>query len=179
MASDETLVRQIRDGDLDAFDALYRRYSQRLYSYILRLVRDQALTEDLLQEVLLTVLHDRSFDLSSGRFGGWLFTVARNRCTSELRKRPHRDQELDDLAVEPDPAPSPEQHAARRQQVARVRRVMQRLPEGQRDALLLKQVGELSYAEIARIQQVPEGTVKSRMHLAIRALQRLLLEGQS
>jgi RNA polymerase sigma-70 factor (ECF subfamily) len=179
MASDETLVQQIRDGDLDAFDALYRRYSRRLFSYILRLVRDDALAEDLLQEVLLTVLRDRSFDLSSGRFGGWLFTVARNRCTSELRKHPHRDAALDDLAPAEDSAPSPEQQAARRQQVARLHRMLQGLPEGQRDALLLKQVGELSYAEIARVQRVPEGTVKSRTHLAIRALQRLLLEGQS
>jgi RNA polymerase sigma-70 factor (ECF subfamily) len=142
-------------------------------------VRDEALAEDLLQDVVLTVLHDRGFDLSSGRFGGWLFTVARNRCTSELRRRPRQGEALDDRSEQPDVAPSPEQQAERRQQLARVGRAMQGLPEGQQDALLLKQLGELSYAEIARIQQVPEGTVKSRMHLAIRALQRLLPEGQS
>ena len=177
MATDEQLVRRIRRGEVEAFDELYQRYSRKLLSYIFRFVQDRDQAEDLLQDVLLRVLRDRSFDLQRGRFGAWLFTVARNACLSHLRddrRRQLKARASGEVAQWSGAAPSPEEAAQLTEQVAALQDAVATLPQSQQDALVLKQLGQMTYREIARIQGVPEGTVKSRLHLAIRHVQRWL-----
>lgn len=166
-ASDEALVSAIRAGDLQAFDVLYARYSARLFSYVLRLVGDRAVAEDVLQDVFMTVLRDRGARLQPGRFGGWLFTVARNRCLTELRSERRRA-----ARSEAAPAPnavmaSPEGAVVSRQLLGAAFATLS--PE-HADALLLKELGGLTYREMARVLDVPEGTAKSRLHHAIHAV---------
>ena len=176
MATDEELVRDIRRGEMEAFDELYRRYSGRLYSYILRYLghRDQA--EDLLQDVFMTVLSDRGFELRAGRFKAWLFTVARNACLTQVRdSRRRRDKakaHFDQRPWEASGSASPEEALYQEEQVTVVQRALSTLPRSQQDALVLKQVGDLTYGQIAQIQGVPEGTVKSRLHNAVKHVQR-------
>ncbi len=175
MATDEELVRDIRRGEMEAFDELYGRYSRRLYSYIFRYLGDRDQAEDLLQDVFLSVLRDRAFDLRQGRFRAWLFTVARNACLTHIRDSSRRRDKVRDLgagALELDGGASPEEAAVRGEQAAAVQDALRTLPRSQQDALVLKQVGNLTYRQIARIQGVPEGTVKSRLHNAIRHVQR-------
>ncbi|MCX4242628.1 RNA polymerase sigma factor [Paraliomyxa miuraensis] len=170
--SDEDLLEAIRSGDLRAFDELYARYERRLFGYLRRMVEDRDLAEDLLQDVLLTVIRDRSYDATKGRFAAWLFTVARNRCLEHRRRLAVRE------AAKPPPspaAPSPdlEESVGRLQAV---RAAMTELSEAERHLLLLKQVGELTYRELADIHGVPEGTIKSRLHAATKAFRRRLAE---
>ncbi|TNF31787.1 MAG: sigma-70 family RNA polymerase sigma factor [Deltaproteobacteria bacterium] len=170
--TDEELVRATRAGDGAAFDALYRRYSGKLFSYLLRLTGDRAAAEDLLQDVFLAVLRDRGFDLRDAGFGAWLFTVARRQALNAARGDLRRDRR--DRAVTPAdlaPAPTPEAAVAQRELVLSG---LAALPEAHRDALVLKEVAGLTYREIARVQDVPEGTAKSRLHHAIRSLRALL-----
>src|SRR5262245_29257348 len=175
MRTDEELVADIREGDLRAFDELYRRYERRLFGYLLRTVHDRALAEDLFQEVLITVLRDDAVDLRPGRFAGWLFTVARNRCLDHLRAHERHREKLRDLATTPrSPAPSPEELSEVGEDLARLRAALAMLSDAHQDALMLKQVGRLTYREIADLQSVPEGTAKSRLHFAIRAVRRFL-----
>lgn len=170
-SADEDLLQATRNGDLRAFDALYMRYERRLFGYIRRMVADRDLAEDLLQDVLLTVIRDRSYDPARGRFGAWLFTVARNRC---LAQRRHDAVRQDDRArTLPRPATDPEPQIARVQQV---RTAMAGLTESQQQLLLLKQVGELTYRELAELHGVAEGTIKSRLHAATRAFRQRLAE---
>lgn len=168
-ATDEDLVVRLRAGDLGAFDELYMRYERRLFGYLRRFVGDRALAEDLFQDVLLTVLADRSFDPRRGRFGAWVFTVARNRW------RMHgRHAAVVAAASEPAVAAiasDPEGDAAR---MKVVREAMAGLPDAQQELLVLKQVGELSYREIADLQGIHEGTVKSRLHAAMKAFRERL-----
>ncbi len=171
--TDETLVRATRRGDEAAFDELYRRYGHRLFSYVLRLLGDRELAEDLLQEVFMAVLRDRSFDLRPGGFGAWIFTVARRRCLNQLRADARHDDKLDAFREAGDAASarSPEAAVEARQLVLAG---LASLSLAQRDALVLKEVGGLTYREIAVIQEVPEGTAKSRLHFAIRTIRSLL-----
>lgn len=173
VTTDEVLIERLRNGDLAAFDVLYGRYEGRLFGYIRRMVPDRAAAEDIFQEVLFKVLRDRSFDPDRGRFSAWLFTVARNRCLQELRKHERRSA-LGHLAAPPSPTDEASEDALAR--VTRVRKAMERLDEPQRQLLLLKQVGDLTYREIGEILGVAEGTIKSRLHAAMKSFRTCLAE---
>lgn len=170
---DEALIDALRGGDLDAFDVLYARYETRLFGYIRRLIDDRDLAEDLFQDVLMGVLKDRTFDPARGRFSAWLFTVARNRCLMERRKLARRaDADAADRATAAPPSIVPVEEAYDRSE--QVRAAMAELPDAQRQLLLLKQVGELTYKEIGAMLGVAEGTIKSRIHAATKAFRQQL-----
>lgn len=178
-SSDEALLIALRGGELTAFDELYRRWARRLYGYVLRQVGDGAVADDLFQDVFMTVLRDRSYDPARGRFAAWLFALARNRCLDWRRadeRRAHRRADMpDELPVRTVATPDdPEETLARDQQGRSVRAAIAGLPEPQRQLLILKQVGGLTYREIGELHGIPEGTVKSRLHAAVSAFRRAL-----
>jgi RNA polymerase sigma-70 factor, ECF subfamily len=178
-ASDEALLIALREGELAAFDELHRRWARRLYGYVLRHVGDAVIADDLFQDVFLTVLRDRSYDPARGRFAAWLFALARNRCLDQRRadeRRAHRSADMPDEppAQHPIALGDPEETLARAQQGRTVRAAIAGLPEAQRQLLILKQVGGLTYREIGEMHGIPEGTVKSRLHAAVSAFRRAL-----
>lgn len=175
--SDEALVTAVRNGDLGAFDALYSRWERRLFGYIRRQVQTHEEAEDLFQEVFLRVLRDRSYDPHRGRFAPWLFTAARNRCTDHKRSRGRDEVGREAMAADPATSAAPARQSAEPRDVLEaetVRAAVGALPTGQRNLLLLKQVGDLTYREIAELEGIPEGTVKSRLHQAVHAFRRAL-----
>lgn len=172
--SDEALVAALRGGDLEAFERLYDRYERRLYGYIRRFVAEASVADDLFQDVFVTVLRDRTYDPERGRFAAWLFMVARNRCLGEQRRTRTREALAGQLQEHLTPAPAIDIDDA-----GRVHAAVAALPEPQRQLILLKQLGELTYREIAGLLGVAEGTIKSRLHAATAALRRLLTEGSA
>jgi RNA polymerase sigma-70 factor (ECF subfamily) len=175
MPTDEALVARIRAGDRDAFDALYERYARRLFSYLMRMLKDRALAEDLFQEVFLEVLRVDALELRDRRFAGWLFTVARNRALTHVRNQRRRGALTDLVSMEPERPPlSPEDALHQKSQLERLAAVLATLSEPHHEALLLKEVGGLTYRQIAQIQDVPEGTAKSRLHTAVKAVRSAL-----
>jgi RNA polymerase sigma-70 factor (ECF subfamily) len=167
--SDERLYERLRGGDLAAFDALYARYERRLFAFVRGWLGDAAEAEDVFQEAFLQVFDGR-LDPALGSFRAWLYQVARNACLNRLRAR-ERGQRA--RAV-PEGAPTPPLADEKLEQaeVARaLERALGRLTPALGELYRLRAAG-LSYEELARVLDVPEGTIKSRMHELLQQLRK-------
>jgi len=177
---DVRLMLAFRSGDDRAFDALFERWAGRVLRFLERMVSESSVAEDLVQETFLRVWRARERYEPEARFSTWLFTIAGNAARNELR-RPFRraahesvdDNEAGaalDLAAE-DP-PSDELVDARRAGQG-IEAALAGLPERQRQALWLRAVEGLSYAEVADALATSEKSVKALIHRARVALAKL------
>jgi RNA polymerase sigma-70 factor, ECF subfamily len=181
-------VARLRRGDLDALSAIIARYQNRLYRYLLRLVRHQAQAEDLFQETWLRVATKiGSFD-ASRNFDAWLFTLARNLAFDHLRRL--RPESLDEPAPGSDSGESvaarlasserpPIEGLLERERYGRLREAMETLPLVYREVLTLRFEEEMKIEEIARVLGVPLSTVKSRLRRSLEQMRTHLESGDS
>jgi RNA polymerase sigma-70 factor, ECF subfamily len=178
----ESDVAQLRGGDLDALSALLTRYQNRLYRYLLRLVREPAEAEDLFQQTWLRVAEKiRQYD-PRRNFEAWLFTLARNLAIDHLRRiRPESlDQPAADTAGESAAArlPSRERPAIEgilaRERTGRLGAALEMLPMVQREVLTLRFEEEMKLEEIAGVLDAPLSTVKTRLRRALEQLRETL-----
>jgi len=172
---DSDLILRCKDGDEDAFEALYHRYRLQLYSYLNRLLPgQQALVDDLFQEAWMKVLDGLPRYQHQYRFISWLFRIAHNLVIDYIRRESRlEDVPLDENLQVPAASPVPWQAMAeseRRQQVASA---IAELSAEQREVVLLRQQG-VAFKDIAEIQRVSINTVLGRMHYAVKKLQRAL-----
>ena len=179
--SDEQLLLHYTRGDVDAFEQLVRRYRRQLFNFLARFVGDRALAEDVFQETFLQVhLSAEGFDVSR-RLKPWLFTIAANKARDALRSRyRHPAAELDAEMGGPGREqgryidlmsaniPRPEETLQNQETAAAVKNIVGQMPENLRVVLLLSYFHEFAYKQIAEILDVPLGTVKSRLHVAVR-----------
>jgi len=169
MDGDAELIRRVLAGEKACFQALVERHQRGVFRFVHNLVGDLQEAEDLAQEVFLAAFRNLDrFDARRARFSTWLFVIARNRCSNWLRGNTLALKQLSDDGADPGGAPN---HRRLGQELDRA---FARLPLVQRTAFLLAQVEGLSHAEIAEIEGVRPGTVKSRVHRARRRLQGLL-----
>jgi RNA polymerase sigma-70 factor, ECF subfamily len=154
-------------GDATAFELLLQRYRQRLFAFLSRRTAPQR-TEDLFQETWLRVVRARaSFD-PARRFSTWLFQIANNLCRDGARRSALEAREQAQLQSDA-AVPSGAGVAALDAKLDAQQRLA-RLPERLREVLVLRYFEDLGEREIAEIVGVPPGTVKSRLHAAVRAL---------
>ena len=173
-SSDETLIRRIAAGDQSAMRALFARYRVRVYRWLLRLVDDEALAEDLLSEVFLDVWrHAASFEARSS-LSTWLLAIARYKALSARRHR--TDAELDEATVStvPDTANDPEVTLQKKNRAEALRQSLPRLSPEHREVIDLAYYHGKSVKEIAEIVSISEATVKTRMFYARRKLAELV-----
>ena len=172
--SDELLIERIAKGDRLAMQVLFARHHVRVYRFVLRLVRDESVAEDLISEVFLDVWRQ------AGRFEGrsqvstWLLAIARFKALSALRRRP--DEELDDETAEAieDPSDDPEVSLDKKDKSAAIRKCLEKLSAEHREIIDLVYYHEKSVEEVAQIVGIPENTVKTRMFYARKRLAELL-----
>jgi RNA polymerase sigma factor (sigma-70 family) len=173
--SDEALMRRYAQGDVTAFDLLYRRHEMRVWRYLVRNTGNRATADELMQEVWFAVARDAVRYAPSARFTTWLFTIAHHRMIDSVRTR-RREVSLDPETLVADPRSSPLAEAISTDQAKAVLKAVSQLPEEQRDAFLLQMEGELGVEEIAAITASSFETTKSRLRYARTKLRELLKE---
>ena len=177
-ASDDDLVRMYREGDADAFDALFARYSAAVYHLAGALLGPDGGAADVLQETFLAVARNARRYVPRGRFRAWLMRIVRNRCLNRLDARRRRREVLGrtDVPVIDPPShePSPAARAARDEQREIIAAAIARLPDRQREAIALYAFQRMRYREIAEVMTMPINTVKTLIHRARANLARAL-----
>ena len=164
---DAALMLRYKDGDVAAFEILYRRHNDSLYRYLLRLCMNAHTAEDLFQEAWGKVIKARANYRPTAKFSTYLFRVAHN-CFIDHVRRSKRLVDAGDTLPEPaaDPANAPEQQAERSLARRRMEAALLKLPDDQRDAFLLYEEGGLSVDDIALVTGVNRETAKSRLRYA-------------
>ena len=160
----------VAGGGLDraAFESLYQRHGRRAKGFFLRMMDyDEALADDLTQDLFLRVWQHREEYRAARSFETWLFSMAYNLCKNEYRHQSVVRAYDEALAQRPEPVTDPAGDLEREEMNAAIRRAVQRLPEGQREAFILRYEEELPLADVAVILGIPEGTVKSRLFHAL------------
>ncbi len=169
------LLARVATGDRTAFASFFAAYAPRIKGFLLKATRGNAvLAEELTQEVMLRVWRRAgSFDGSRGAVNTWVFTIARNvRIDHARKKRPSIDDA--DPVLVADEAPTADVVAAGQQRAERVRHALSALPAEQRVILERAYFGGASLREVALAEDVPLGTVKSRVRLAMTKLRAAL-----
>jgi RNA polymerase sigma factor (sigma-70 family) len=169
--ADEADVARARTGDTAAFATLVRRHQDRVFGFILRMLdaRDEAM--ELTQDVFVKAWQALPAWRPEARFSTWLLQIARNAALDQLRRRRViQFASLEDGMDVADTAPGPEARYASRQRQARLEHALLQIAAEHREILLLREVEDLSYGELAAVLGVAEGTVKSRLARARAAL---------
>ena len=179
--TDDELMAAFIVGDTAAMETLFLRYRQSVYSWLLRMTGDVTEAEDIYQDVWLKVIRHAA-DYRSGSFRAWLWQIVRNKATDRMRKMSPSlildspisaegegeetivDQLSDDRAADA----LMQIEEVERQRV--VCEAIEALPMAQREVVLLRINGELSFKEIADMLAAPMGTVLARMHKAVKSL---------
>lgn len=175
-SADADLVRRITAGDRGAIDDLYERFRRPAFALARRVLADDTMAEDVLQDVFLTVWRDpTAFDASRGAFSSWLMAMVHHKAVDAVRREEsHRRRQTraqDDLELSaPVSHRDVEDDAWNRVVADQVRTALQSLPAPQREALTLAYYGGYTQREVAALTNTPLGTVKTRMLAGMRRL---------
>ena len=174
--SDEALLSLVASSDESALAELYDRFGRLAYGLALRIVRDQALAEDAVQEAFMTVWRSANrFLAERGRASTWILTLAHRRAVDIVRREERRRVEPIDENADTT-APATEEEASLFFQRQLIREALHQLPAEQREALELAYYGGFTQSEIAGRLGEPLGTIKSRMFAGLARLRHLLAQ---
>ena len=169
-ASDETLMLAYAAGDAAAFEQLYARHRGKLYRYLQRQLRDNAVADELFQDVWQRVIATRSGWKPDAGFATWLYTIAHHRLGDHwrsLKHRPSAPADADERMARVADPDTPERVLSEFERRRQLQLALDDLPEEQREVLLLRLEQELTLEEIGDITGVGRETVKSRLRYAM------------
>jgi RNA polymerase sigma-70 factor (ECF subfamily) len=172
-ASDLALIRAIAQCDEQALEALYARHCRLLLAYLMQQLGDQALAEEVLQDVMLGVWKGAAGFRGECRVRTWLMAIARHRALTARQRRTNGRMPLDDDLLQV--SPFGQTHQAVKDNILAA---LNQLPPPERETILLIFYHNLSGPEVAVVMEVPEGTVRSRLRRAKVRLHQLLREGE-
>jgi RNA polymerase sigma-70 factor (ECF subfamily) len=172
---DASLMLRVKRGDRQAFEELVNKYKQPVINVIYRTLGDATEAEDLAQNVFVQIYKSADRYRVSAKFTTWLFTIARNLCLNEIRRRSrHPAESIDAPHPEHDDQPrhqfedaknfSPPDALLHGELEEKIQQALSDLPDGQRVAILLCRQGELSYEEIAKVLGCSVSATKSLIH---------------
>ena len=175
-ADDAQLVRRVADGDEGALRTLFARHQTPVYRFILRLVRNEAVAEELTNEVFLEVWRNAGSFEARSSVRTWVLSIAHHRAVSSLRKRREEGWNEDRAFTIADTDDDPEVSAQKQDKSTLMRRCMGALSNEHRQVIDLVYYQELSINEVSKVVGIPENTVKTRMFYARKRLSELLIE---
>jgi len=174
--TDAQVVRDVLDGDRDAYRLLVRRYGSVLHAHALRMAGNEDAAADLVQQAFVKGYRKLASCREPDRVGAWLFRILANLARDHVRSPRRKDVSLHALGEIPAAPGGPEDEAARAEVRQRLRRALDRLTPEQQEAFVLKHVEGRSYEEIAAVMDLSVAALKMRVHRAREALQGLLKE---
>lgn len=180
--ADSALLARLRRGDPDAFELLVRTHQDRLYDFCVRMVGDREEAHDLVQEIFVSVHQNVRRFREDAKLSTWLFRITKNHCINRLkylkRRGRGRSEEYDETSAlfteGGGTVPGPDAALESARERARVQWAISQLDPDARMLVALRDIEGLSYEEIIDITELPEGTVKSRLHRAREKLADLL-----
>ena len=173
------LISRACDGDQDAFRQLVERYQGAVYNLAYRMLGDPNDAEDAAQEIFVRIYRQLGRYDPTRKFSTWTLAIATNYCIDQLRRRRMQLVPLENIIPWARTREAgPEREAITQESRDEVQRLIKQLPEKYRAPLVLRYFDELSCAEIAEVLGMPEGTVKTQIHRARKALGKLLAEGE-
>jgi len=172
---DAALMLRVKRGDRAVFAELVEKYQQPVMNFVFRSLRDEIEAEDLAQNVFLQVYKSRARYKQTAKFSTWLFTIARNLCLNEIRRRSrHPAESIEEAHAEHEDLPrqqyedksqiAPPEKLLHGELAQKIEEALAGLPENQRTAILLCRQDELSYEEIAEILDCSLSATKSLIH---------------
>jgi RNA polymerase sigma-70 factor (ECF subfamily) len=180
--ADEDLMVMYQQGEVRAFEILLGRHRKSVFNFILRFVGDKETAEDLLQETFMRVIKGADAYKRQAKFTTWLYTIARNLCVDQTRRRKHRrhaslDAPMDSsedsgslMDVIASNEMASDRKSVNKELFATMQRAIAGLSEEQREVFLMREFLDLPFKQIAEVVGVPENTVKSRMRYALEKL---------
>jgi RNA polymerase sigma-70 factor (ECF subfamily) len=180
--ADVQLMLRFQKGEVGAFQQLFQKYSSSVVNFAFHFLGNRARAEEIAQEVFLQVYRWQTKYEPKAKFSTWLFKIAHNHCLNEVRKGeyrvsiesigPQEDADGDERERQlPDTKPSKgEDIFAAKQMAKRIEKILQRVPETQRTALMLSRLEGMSYQEVAEVLGVTEKAVKSLVFRATQSL---------
>lgn len=181
--NEKEIIERVLGGDTEAFSELVTRYEKTVYNLAQRMVGDRSDAADMAQEAFVKAWTNLPSYRGESRFSAWLYRITTNVCLDFLRHKSRRpqvslstsdDDEERQLDI-PDPKSMPEELLMKKLGMEAVHRGLERLPPKHRQILVMRELGGLSYSEIAAQLSLEEGTVKSRIFRARKNLCAFLL----
>jgi RNA polymerase sigma-70 factor (ECF subfamily) len=173
-----------RSKDREETERLLTSFAPRIYGLLVRLVGRPDVAEDLMQETLLRAYRSLETYRPEGKFRAWIFRIAVNLARDWIRRRPREAVTSLDDGEEPPGASvmarsvQPDAHLVEGERSGRVGAALARLPQADREVLVLRYYGDMAFKDIARVTGEPLGTVLARAHRALKKLGDLLPEGE-
>ena len=183
--TDHELIHLFTDGHLEALEVLVLRHKDKLYTSILFLVKDKYLAEDIFQDVFIRIIDTMRSGryTEEGKFLPWAMRIAHNLCVDHFRKvkrtptiRNSEDKDIFEVLNFADD--SAETVMIKRQSHSRVREMLERLPEDQREVIILRHYADMSFKEIAAATNCSINTALGRMRYGLINLRKLMVQKQ-
>ena len=174
--SDEMLLESIAAGEKAAMHVLYARHNVRVYRFILRIIGDTSVAEDLVSQVFLDVWRTAGQFEGRSQVSTWMLAIARFKALTALRNRRHEDIEQEEVLQITDAGDTPETAMDRSQTALTLREAISQLSPAHREIIDLVYYHEKSVEEVGQIIGIPQATVKTRMFYARKHLAELLRE---
>lgn len=169
-----SLISRMKEGEIDAFDALYWHYQGAVFKNIFNLIKDEISSEDILQEVFISLWENRISIDSNRSLGGWLFTTSYNRAINFLKKKSKDRLSIDllsDFFSE-----STLEESVKELRIQNLEKAIESLPQQKKKVFYLCKIEGLSYAETASIMKISKNTVKDHISEAMSIIKSQLLK---